>query len=103
MSENNIIDVQICPEEENCLGDIDKASMPSVMQMAKNLMSDGSKVISNALQGNKTLASDAIREHRWSTCLSCEHLQENRCSKCGCFMKVKVALATSKCPIDKWN
>lgn len=95
-------DMQICPEED-CIDGIDKKSMPSIMEMAKNLMNDGGKIVNNALQGNKTLVSDEIREHRWSICTPCEHLQDNRCTKCGCFMKVKVAFVTSKCPIEKWD
>lgn len=97
--ENNIIDVTICPEEE-CLPT--EESMPGIMELAKNFMHDGGNIISNALKGNSTLVSDEIRNSRWSTCLDCPFLQENRCSKCGCFMKVKVAFQTSKCPVGKW-
>lgn len=97
--ENNIIDVTICPEED-CLPS--EESMPGVMELTKNLLRDGGNIIGNALKGNNTLVSDEVREKRWSMCQGCPFLQENRCSKCGCFMKVKVAFQTSKCPIDKW-
>lgn len=89
----------ICPEEVDC---VDKDALPSVMQMAKNLMSDGSKIIKNAVQGNKSLVDDDVREHRWATCQTCPRLQNDRCLECGCFMKVKVAFVTSKCPLEKW-
>lgn len=89
---------QICPQED-C---VPKEDLPSVMQMAKNLATDGTKIIKNAIAGNKTLVEDNVREHRWTTCQSCPRLQNDRCLECGCFMKVKVAFKTSVCPLDKW-
>jgi hypothetical protein len=89
----------ICPDEMDCVG---KDELPSVMQMAKNLMSDGSNIVKNAIQGNKSIVEDSVREHRWATCLGCPRLQNDRCLECGCFMKVKVAFVTSKCPLEKW-
>lgn len=96
---NDIIDVQIC-EKDDC---IDEVSMPTAIEMAKNLMRDGKAMISNVMKGNATLVSDEVREHRWATCQACPFLQNNRCTKCGCFMKVKVALVTSTCPENKWT
>lgn len=89
---------QICPQED-C---VPKEALPSAIQMAKNLTSDGSNIIKNALSGNKTLVTDEVREMRWSTCTSCPRLQNDRCLECGCFMKIKVAFVTSKCPLEKW-
>lgn len=89
---------QICPQED-C---VPKDVLPSVMQMAKNLASDGAKIVKNAVQGNKTLVDDDVRETRWSTCQRCDRLQNDRCLECGCFMKVKVAFNTSVCPLGKW-
>jgi len=92
-------DLEICPQEQDC---VPKEEFPSVMQMAKNLMEDSGKILSNAVKGNKTLVDGSVREQRWSICQSCEMLKDDRCTQCGCFMKVKVAFNTSKCPIDKW-
>lgn len=89
---------QICPDP-NC---VDEKELPSVLEMAKNLMSDGSKIIDNALKGNATLVSEEERVRRWSICQGCENLLNDRCTQCGCFMKVKVAFKTSNCPIEKW-
>jgi len=88
----------ICPQED-C---IPKEELPSVMQMAKNLASDSSKIIKNAVQGNKTLVDEETRTTRWSICQGCPKLQNDRCVECGCFMKVKVAFVTSVCPIGNW-
>jgi hypothetical protein len=98
MDNNDIIDIEIC-KEEDC---VEEHNLPTAMEMAKNLMRDGSSIIGNAIRGNPTLVSDEVRDHRWNTCTGCPFLQNNRCSKCGCFMKVKVAFQTSKCPENKW-
>lgn len=89
----------ICPEEVDC---VDKNEFPSVMEMAKNLLNDGSKIVTNAIQGNKSLVDDELRNQRWSTCQECPSLLDDRCLECGCFMKIKVAFVTSKCPLEKW-
>ena len=90
---------EICPEQTDC---VDTADFPSAMEMARNLLSDGSKIVSNAIKGNDTLVDDDTRTLRWQTCLSCDRLEDNRCLECGCFMKVKVAFKTSVCPLHKW-
>jgi Family of unknown function (DUF6171) len=92
--------LDICPDEvTDC---VDVKQFPSMLQMAKNLMEDGTKIISNAVQGNTTLVTDEERNTRWSICQGCPFLTNDRCTKCGCFMKVKVAFQTSKCPEGKW-
>lgn len=88
----------ICPQEDCVPSD----AMPSVLDMMKNLASDGTKIIKNAIQGNTTLVDDEVRESRWNTCLGCPRLQNDRCLECGCLMKVKVAFQTSQCPLGKW-
>lgn len=90
---------EICPQPDDCAEEL---KMPGMLEMAKNLMKDGGNIIGNALKGNSTLLSDEEREARWSICQSCPFLQNDRCTKCGCFMKVKVAFKTSKCPMEKW-
>jgi len=90
----------ICPESTtDC---VDTSQLPSLMEMAKNLASDGTKIIKNAVKGNNTLVIDETRELRWSICQQCPRLQNDRCLECGCFMKVKVAFQTSVCPLGKW-
>lgn len=92
--------MKICPEEKDCS---DELKLPGMMDMAKNLLRDGSKIVSNAVQGNKTLVEDSVREHRLSICKTCPHFTpEERCTECGCFMKIKSAFITSKCPIGNW-
>lgn len=93
-------DTSVCPEETPC---VEELKLPGMMDMAKNLMKDGSKIVSNAIQGNKTLVEDDVREHRLSLCRACpKFTPEERCTECGCFMKVKAVFKTSVCPLGKW-
>lgn len=89
---------EICPQED-CVA---KEELPTAMEMAKNLMRDGTAIVKNAFTGNRTLVGDEERVRRWSTCTDCSRLQDERCLECGCFMKVKVAFQVSKCPLGKW-
>lgn len=92
--------MEVCPEEKDC---VEELKLPGMMDMAKNLMKDGSKIVSNAIQGNKSLVDDELREQRLSICRACpKFTPEERCVECGCFMKIKSAFVTSKCPLGKW-
>ena len=44
-----------------------------------------------------------VLKMRWDLCSSCEFLKDDKCSKCGCFMKVKHKLALASCPEGKWS
>ena len=49
-------------------------------------------------------ASRTARRDRLAVCQGCEHyLATKQCSKCGCFMPLKVTLARAECPIGLWN
>lgn len=89
------VDIEVCLEEE-C------DDMPPVTEMAKNLFSDATALLKNAVTGGPTLVPDELREARWETCQACPLLQNDRCTKCGCFMRVKVAFTVTKCPVGKW-
>ena len=53
---------------------------------------------------NNIIHDENILKMRWDLCAGCEFLTDsNRCTKCGCFMKVKHKLASAKCPIGKWK
>lgn len=80
-----MLDNQICPEED-C---VDKEDLPTAMEMAKNLASDGAKIIKNAVSGKRTFVDSSVRYSRWSTCIECPRLQNERCLECGCFMQKK--------------
>lgn len=47
---------------------------------------------------------EAVLKMRWDLCSGCEFLTDsNRCTRCGCFMKVKHKLSMASCPVGKWD
>ena len=57
---------------------------------------------------SETIKSSMIHDEevlkmRWDICSSCEFLKDDKCEKCGCFMKVKHKLAMASCPEGKWD
>ena len=46
---------------------------------------------------------EEVLKMRWDLCTGCEFLNDNKCEKCGCFMKVKHKLAMASCPEGKWD
>ena len=53
----------------------------------------------------KLKTSSRTYEERIAICKGCKHFRSsiNQCKKCGCFMKVKAAIAFTRCPIGKWE
>ncbi len=53
---------------------------------------------------NKPKVSEDIAEQRLKVCYSCAAFRPltQRCSKCGCFMKLKTQLEKAYCPLGKW-
>lgn len=45
-----------------------------------------------------------LYEDRMAICMQCPHLNKKyvKCTKCGCFMKLKSTLKQASCPIGKW-
>ena len=46
---------------------------------------------------------EEVLKMRWDICSGCEFLNDNKCDKCGCFMKVKHKLKMASCPEGKWD
>ena len=46
---------------------------------------------------------EEVLKMRWDICTACEFLNNNKCEKCGCFMRVKHKLAMASCPEGKWD
>jgi len=53
----------------------------------------------------KRFVPTEIKNERVKICQGCEHWNEasNRCRECGCQMRVKTSLTSSKCPLNKWG
>lgn len=88
--------------EENCE---DTPAMPSTVQMAKNLFSSMKDIIGGAYEGKGILVTEEQFQERTAICASCPFLEKEsfRCTKCGCFMKTKVAFKQTNCPENKWG
>ena len=52
---------------------------------------------------NNMIHDEEVLKMRWDICSGCEFLKDDKCDKCGCFMKVKHKLAQASCPIGKWD
>jgi len=78
------------------------SEFPNKLQMAKNLTGEMLASSRNAIMGKPVFVSQEIASDRYSMCLSCEHLHEERCKLCGCFMEKKTKIASATCPINKW-
>jgi hypothetical protein len=79
-------------------------NMPSMIQMANNLLHTARDVAKSTMHGNHVMALQDVVDKRWQTCLNCEFFVKDsqRCTKCGCFMVAKTKLEAAKCPIGKW-
>jgi hypothetical protein len=56
------------------------------------------------LLDKENYVSKEISDKRFSICQACPELIKatNQCKKCGCFMKAKVKIKISTCPLNKW-
>jgi hypothetical protein len=56
------------------------------------------------LNPNQPRSVEELHIARLEICRGCEFFKPRteRCSKCGCFMKLKTKLENAKCPVGKW-
>lgn len=66
-------------------------------------MSDDVKFI-DLFNPNQPRSDEELIAARLAICNECPFLNKRlqKCSKCGCFMKLKTTLAKAHCPLDKW-
>lgn len=78
--------------------------MPSTGQMIRNIGGSIVKNIQSVAAGNPLNISEDEKEKRLNICRSCEffELSDERCSKCGCYLKIKTYLKAEKCPVGRW-
>lgn len=54
-------------------------------------------------KGKDLSVPEEIFNERYEICKSCPKLSNlGFCGECGCAMKVKCKVSTSKCPLNKW-
>jgi hypothetical protein len=102
--DKNLIRQAIQKNRINGLASSNKPNMPSIPQMARNLGQDIVKTVKSVAAGNAINADSQEANQRKSICNTCEFFNkaQDRCTKCGCFMAVKVYIKASNCPIGKW-
>lgn len=81
-----------------------ESSYPTTGQIVKNLSQSIVNNVGQLIKGNNISASDQDSTSRLNICNTCEFFdrQQGRCTKCGCYMKIKAQLKAEKCPIGKW-
>ena len=96
----------ILPGQQQIIQPGQPLPMPSLIQQGKNFASASARHVAS---GMKTRTLDEA-----ARCIAictgsngspkCEFFDaaRQRCSKCGCYMKVKSRWATANCPIGKW-
>ena len=79
-------------------------NFPSVPQMIKNFSNDVIKNVQSVASGNNLSTENVEAKRRKTICNGCEFFDKSseRCTKCGCYMAVKVYLKASNCPVGKW-
>jgi len=80
-----------------------KPEMPPVGQMAKNAAGAFARNLASVMEGNSVNADPDVIKDRQAICGECEHMTNNRCAKCGCWLQYKTILRAEKCPVGKWE
>jgi hypothetical protein len=77
---------------------------PPTTKMLRGFAKDMWNSAKRAGTGLPVLVGEKIATGRYDICKACPNLtDEARCTECGCFMKKKVNLSASSCPIGKWD
>jgi len=103
MDKNNL-KAAIQNNRMKALASSNKPNYPSIPQMAKNIGGDIIKTVQSVAKGNPINTDQNEGNKRKTICNSCEFFNkdQDRCTKCGCYMAVKAYLKASSCPIGKW-
>lgn len=78
---------------------------PSKAEQAKNIVNLVQDAIGDVLKGNQLFATEEEQNRRMEICKACEYFnsEDVRCRQCGCFLKQKVSITSSKCPLNLWE
>ncbi len=98
VKKENTDDLYVCSKcgfsVRNANSNIHRMCGPRVMEAASAAM----KFVSSGLK----LVSKEEVERRLDICKACPQFADNVCKLCGCGLKLKAAIESSKCPIEKW-
>lgn len=75
-------------------------SFPPLIVQAGNLAGAVGRFVASGME----MSTGSERTRRMEICGGCAFFAEGRCSKCGCSLAAKVAMASEHCPLDppKW-
>jgi hypothetical protein len=80
-------------------------SKPKIMGVPVSI--DTAKDLARATRDvfKRRFVPEDVKQLRMSICQDCEHWDKrsHRCTECGCQMKVKTTLTSSRCPLNKWG
>lgn len=79
-----------------------KGHQPSKVKMASTLVLSVANAIANAVKTGKLIAPESKVHKRIEICKGCRHLDETRCTICGCYVNVKAGLDSERCPLNLW-
>lgn len=102
-ADNFIVPGKLQAELEAEFGPLPAMSAPPIAKQIKSAAITLGGVIRGVPRGHfKRAEADVARI--LAICKACEFcdLVKEKCTKCNCFLQVKLPLAASKCPIDKW-
>ena len=77
-------------------------AVEEINEFAENNDSIDMRTAPKAVTRNMIYDEDVLKL-RWDLCSGCEFLNDNKCDKCGCFMKVKHKMKMASCPEGKWD
>jgi len=81
------------------------AKYPGLFTQAGNALAALGRVVSAFSEGSRISLDDKQAvDARRATCEACPRLdrQQMRCTSCGCFIQLKMSLATEDCPDGRW-
>lgn len=68
------------------------------------IIKNSGEAVKNALTHKGKLVLEELQiKNRLDICSGCEYFTGARCKACGCFVKLKAALASESCPYNKWE
>jgi hypothetical protein len=79
----------------------DRKALPPLAKQAKNFIGSMFNMAKESLKGKAIVDEDTYRI-RLETCDLCIHRSGDRCSECGCVLRLKAGVATDDCPKGKW-
>ncbi len=77
-------------------------AVEEINEFAENNESIDMRTASNTIK-RSIIHDEEVLKMRWDLCSGCEFLKDDKCLKCGCWMRVKHKLAMASCPEGKWD